>query len=486
MEHDKLGFYLGVARTIQKLKDIRANTQIDAGGEDTLMDMLWRIQRLLGESTSDHDLAGLRPFPRLRLFQKDFFDFYQALNESLGEDSNPLQNVPLGREQHRRLRDLVGAFEQVFREEVETRVVFISPDRLSLYEFSAPNEFLHSETDRQYFQFLPRIAQQGFTDAGRCLVYGLPGAAISMSLQAVEATIRFFYVRHGGPNDRREWGPMLNWLRDQQPSLLPGDAVGQRHCHAMLDRLRDRYRNAILHGRAYGEAGRSAASISEAETVFRDCWAAARLLAAETTRRHQLKCRVKISEHLDFDTAVASFLYAWNPELPPFGIEYVEFDSSIAPGELIDVTVENTNFWPSHIQARANESLSRRVRACFRMQPNYAATIDPLIDFVDQYQQGTFSSRFDPQSPREDDVSLLDLFIGIEPHLKRRRTQEEDAQPKNDPQQMLVETWKMLDKFVELPLSPDGPSLVTELAMQPVFETLCLDRQSASSKPANM
>lgn len=486
MEHDKLGFYLSIAKTIQKLKDVRANTQIDAEGEDTLMDMLWRIQRLLGESTSDQGLAGFRPFPRLRLFQKDFFEFYQALNENLGEDSNLRQDVPLGREQHRKLKDLVGEFEQVFREEVETRVVFISPDRLSLHEFSAPNEFLHTETDRQYFQFLPRIAQQGFRDAGRCLVYGLPGAAISMSLQAVEAAIRFFYVRHGGPNDRREWGPMINWLREQQPSLLPGDAVGQRHCHAMLDRLRDRYRNAILHGRAYGEAGRSAASISEAETVFRDCWAAARLLAAETTRRRQLKCRVKISDDLDFDTAVASFLYAWNPELPPFGIEEsVKFDSSMAPKELIDDTVEDTNFWPNRIQATANESLSRRVRACFRMQPNYAATIDPLIDFVDKCQQGTFSSRFDPQSPREDDVSLLDLFLAIEPHLRRRRTQEGDAQPNKDSQQMLVETWKMLDKFVESPLSPDGPSLVTELAMQPVFETLCLERQSASSKPAN-
>jgi hypothetical protein len=485
MEHDKLGFYLSVARTIQQLKDVRANTRIDAEGEDTLMDMLWLIQKLLGESTNDQDLAGLRPFPQLRLFQKDFFEFYQVLNESLGEDSNPLQDVALGRERHRKLKDLVGAFEQVFREEVETRVVFISPDRLSLLEFSSPNKFLHSETDRQHFQFLPRIVQQGFRDAGRCLVYGLPGAAISMSLQAVEATIRFFYVRHGGPNDRREWGPMINWLRDQQPSLLPGDVVGQRHCHATLDRLRDRYRNAIAHGRAYGEAGRPDASISEAEVVFRDCWAAVRLLAAETPRRPQLKCRVKVSDHPDFDTAVASFLYAWNPELPPFGVEYIEFDSSMTADELIDVTVENTNFWPSRIQALGSESLSRRVRACFRMQPNYAATIDPLIDFVDKCRQGTFTSRFNPQSPREDDVSLLDLFAGIELHLKRGRTQEGDAQPNIDPQQILVETWKILDRFVASPLSPEGPSLVTDLDMQPVFKTLCIDGQSVGAKPAN-
>lgn len=70
---------------------------------------------------------------------------------------------------------------------------------------------------------------------------------------------------------------MIKWLHEQEPSLLP------KHCHGQLDRLRDRYRNAIAHGRAYGEAGRPDASISEAENVFRDCWSAGPPLGCRNT-----------------------------------------------------------------------------------------------------------------------------------------------------------------------------------------------------------
>ncbi|QLQ05268.1 MAG: hypothetical protein HZY76_03580 [Anaerolineae bacterium] len=377
-------------------------------------------------------------------------------------------------------------FEQVFREEVESRVVFIAPERSGLLEFSSRETFLHDAIDKQYFEYLPRIAQRNFEDAGKCLVYGLPGAAISLSLQAVEATIRFFYMRHGGENkrDRRggytdelpEWGYMINWRGYQHGSFLPGDEVGQRHCHATLDRLRHRYRNAIAHGRAYLEAGGPDASVNEAETVFRECWAAARLLAAETPRRSQLSCRIKIGTPLEFDVAVASYLYAWNPELPPFGIEQIEFDSSLAQNELIDTTIVDSEFWHRHVQTLSSESLSRRIRTCFRMQPNYAATINPLIDFLDKCVQGASRSRFDPQYPREDDVSLLDLFESILPHLELVHKQKGTDTSKIQPQEILVETWKMLDKFVNSSLSPEGPSLVTELGMQPVFNTLCTTR----------
>ena len=485
MEQEELGFYLRVARLVQKLKQVGRNTLIDTEGDDSLLNMLWRLEGWLKEPASNSGRAGLQPFLRLCSLHQDVLDLCRQLDASL-DDETGIEVAKLGRLRQRQLQDLIQRFEGIFQEEVEDRIIFISPARSRLLDFSAPDRFLDSPADKQYFQYLPRLAQRNLEDAGRCLVYGLPGAAISLSLQAVEATIRFYYVRHGGENKKDkegkysdelpDWGRMINWRRNQQPSFLPGDEVGQRYCHAMLDRLRHRYRNAIAHGRAFFEIGRADASLSEAETVFRDCWAAARLLAAETTRRPQLKCRVKISDHPDFDTAVASFLYAWNPELPPFGIENVEFDSTMVPGELLDDTVEDTSFWPSRTQAQGNKSLSRGVRACFRMQPNYEATIDPLIDFLDECQQGIFRSRFNAQNPREDDVSLLDLYAGIEPHLKRVRTEEGDAQPRIEPQHTLIETWKMLDKFVNSSLSPEGPLLVTELGMQPVFNTLCTIR----------
>lgn len=491
MEHDKLGFYLGVARTVQKLKEVRANTLIDAEGEDTLMAMLWRIQKLLGESTNDTGLAGLRPFSRLQLFQQPLFDFYQALNTSLGDDDNPLHDVALGRVKQRELQDLIGELEQVFREEVETRVVFISPDRLSLLEYSSPNEFLHSEIDKQHFQFLPRITQQGFEDAGRCLVYGLPGAAISMALQAVEAAIRFYYIRHGGPSKQSrpdevpEWANMIDWLNRQQPSLLPGNEVERRRCYAMLDRLRYSYRNTVAHGRALFETSKSEENLARGEEVFRECLASALFLSAETSRRSQLNLHIRAHPVLSFDSAVAIYLYSWNPELPPFAPRMVQFDDAVSDGEIIDETVIPTLHWPKLIRATMTESLSHVVRKCFRMQPNSAATIDPLVGFVDKCIQGGFNTRFDSQSPREEDVSLLDLFRGIKLHLEDVRKQEGDAEPKIDPQQLLIETWKMLDEFVESSLSPEGSSLVTDLNMQPVFNTLCRVRSFAPAPTTN-
>lgn len=483
MEQDKLGFYLGVARTVQKLKQVSRNTPIDAEGDDGLLNMLWHLENLLKESTNGSGRAGLRPFLRLRALHQDILDFCRQLEANLDDESSA-EAVKLGRIRQRQMQNLIQRFEQVFQEEVEDRIIFISPTRSGLLDFSSLDSFLHETADKQYFQYLPRLAQRNFEDAGKCIAYGLPGAAIALSLQAVEATIRFYYIRHGGENklDRRggyldelpDWGHMINWHRNIQPSFLPGDEVGQRYCHAMLDRLRHRYRNAIAHGRAYFETGRPDASINEAETVFRECWTAVRLLAAETPRRIQLNCRIKIANRPNFDTAVASFLYAWNPELPPFGIKHVEFDSSVSPTELIDDTVQDTNFWPHRVQAQANESLSRRILGCFRMQPNYAATIDPIIEYVDQYTQGTVTSRFNRENPREDDVGILDLFVGIRRHVQ------------NDPQQILTETWKMLDKFVNSSLRPDGPSLVTDLNMRPVFNTLCTLEMLSSAMPASV
>ena len=107
------------------------------------------------------------------------------------------------------------------------------------------------------------------------------------------------------------------------------------------------------------------------------------------------------------------------------------------------------------------------------MQPNYAATLDPLIEFVDQYRQGTIVSCFKRENPREEDVDIRDLFVGIGRHGR------------NDPQLILTETWKMLNKFVNSSLPPDSPSLVTDLNMHSVFKTLCTTDDASASITAS-
>lgn len=365
MQHDKIGFYLDVSRTVQRLKQCGSRTRLDDEGDDGLLRMLRSLQMLLGESTNDADLAGLRPFSRLRALQDDLEALHEKLDEGLGDENNPTQDTTLGRNRHRELQDLIGQFERVFREEVESRVVFISPDRSGLLEYASRNEFLHSDVDKQHYQYLPRIAQEGLEDAGQCLIYGLPGAAITISLQAVEATIRYYYLRHGGPPRGNlpipEWGGMIDWLNRQQPSLLPGNEVDRRRCHAMLDRLRHSYRNTVAHGRALPEE-----YAAKSEEVFRECLTAALILAGETSRRPQLRLRIKVNPGLDFDSAVATYLFSWNPEFPPLPPEMVRFDEKLGKGEMIDETVVSTAHWPARICATATESLSHVVRECFR------------------------------------------------------------------------------------------------------------------------
>jgi hypothetical protein len=344
----------------------------------------WRCYGVCRDSLVNQQMtpsmAGLRPFQGLRPFRDTLLSFYQNLSESLNDDEPSVQIATLGEERRRQLQDLIEDFEKVFRTEVESRAVFISPDRPDLLVLSSLDEFLHADADKQAFQCLPRIAQKNFEDAGKCLVYGLPGAAISMSLQAMEATIRFYYLRHGGPGKSRspdelpEWGGMLKWLNDQQPALLPGNATERRHCYDALDILRQNYRNTVAHGRALFETSNSEESIARGEEIFRECWRQARTLIAETPRRNQLKLRIRISDQIDFDTALATYLYSWNPELPPFGINHVEFDSSLTTDVLMDTTILSTNHWPNLVQAQGSDSLSRSILRCFRMQLNYAAT----------------------------------------------------------------------------------------------------------------
>lgn len=470
MQHDKIGFYLDVSRTVQKLKQCGSKTRLDDEGDDGLLSMLWRLQKLLGESTNEINVAGLRPFSRLRMLQSDLQALYQTLNEGLDGENSCAQDTTLGRDRHRELQDLIGQFERVFREEVESRIVFISPDRSGLLEYASRNEFLHSDMDKQHYQYLPRMAQEGLENAGQCLIYGLPSAAITMSLQAVEATIRYYYLRHGGPPRGSlpipEWGGMIDWLNRQQPSLLPGNEVDRRRCHAMLDRLRHSYRNTVAHGRALPEE-----YAAKSEEIFRECLTAALILAGETSRRPQLRLRIIANPDLDFDSAVATYLFSWNPEFPPLPPDMVRFNETLGKGEIIDETVVPTSHWPRQICATATESLSHVVRRCFRPQPNYAATIDPLISFVDECRQGAVTSHFDHKLPREDAANLNDLFVGIH------------HQANGQPQQVLTETWRMLDRFVGsfLPANDPNFNLVSELGMDTAYSALCRMPPSVSS-----
>jgi hypothetical protein len=270
---------------------------------------------------------------------------------------------------------------------------------------------------------------------------------------------------------------MIDWLHSEKADerrppdqranrrLLPGDEATQRKYAEDLHALRRRYRNAVAHARAYFEAGQSETSLSLAEKLFSECWNAVRDIAAEMSKQSPLRLQIKISKQFDFDDVVAAYLYAWNPEFPPFVWEAIEFESSLAAGELCDSTVVATDQWPRRIKADSEVCLSRKVLRCFRIQPNYGATLNGLTDFVELSRAGQVQGDWSPKTSDFSNYNLLQLFSII-------REAKGD-----DPSSILRESKSMLDKFIVATLSPQERDLMNRLEMKPLYDQALERRQ---------
>lgn len=463
MEHDTLGYYLKIWRTVEKLKQAKIKTPIESeNNDDGLLDLLWRLRNSLQEQSDHQGRGGLRPFPSLYGLSGELDLFCHELEAASGEE-DPV-TIPLGVERRRRLQVLMQKFEDLFKEHVETRLVFISPERSGLLEFLSPQKFLHDDIEWQLFRQLPQIAQQNFQDAGKCLVYALPGAAVPLALQAVEATIRYYYLRHGGPKEKDpEWAHMVDWLSGKNQRLFPGDEIAQRSYADRLQNLRLKYRNAVAHARAYFEAGQLQTSLSEGERVFRECWEAARILAAEVPKRQALRFQIKICRQLSFDDVLAAYLYSWNPEFPPFDPndrKTIVFDEVLEIGQLEDSTITETSPpgpWPRKIAADQDKCLSKKMLDCFRTQEKYADTLQTLLDFVEGCRKGLISDQINTDTSGGNSFNLVQLFTVIK------------VAKNGDAPEVWSESHSMLDRFVRKALSPYGPHLKTELDMTSLY-----------------
>lgn len=471
MEHDRLDYYLGIWRTVEKLKSSTRITPLEsANSDDSLLDQLWNLTTDLQEHTDHRGRAGLRPFQNLRELYDELVAFCQELDLAVENEVSVSGAICLGGSRRRRLQQLMQRFEKRLRDDVGEREVFLAPDRQGLLDYLSPSTFLHNALEQQYFGYLPQIAQRNFADAGKCLVYGLPGAAIPLVLQAVEATLRYYYFRHGGPDKSPDWADMIDWLHSEKtdekrpPSqkanrkLFPGDEATQRKHAEDLHALRRRYRNAVAHARAYFEAGKPEISLSLAEKLFSECWSAVRELAAAMSEKSALRLQIKISEQFGFDDVVAAYLYVWNPEFPPFVWESIEFDPPLAAGELYDSTVVATDQWPQRIRADTESCLSRKVLRCFRIQPNFGATLNGLLDFVEQCRAGQVQADWNPRTSDFDNYNLLQLFSIIR--------QASDGEPRS----ILGESKNMLDKFIAAALGPQERGLMNKLEMKPLYD----------------
>jgi hypothetical protein len=157
---------------------------------------------------------------------------------------------------------------------------------------------------------MPKIAQANFEDALKCFRYEEPVAAVTLALQSVEGTLRYVYLRDGGPpkQSKRGWAKMLGWLRGKKK-------IGD-DCFQNLDSLRREHRNYTAHGRVKYTA-------PDAVKILRRCADGLEELVRDHMHRQSLRVQLKVSAPVDFDLAVALYLYFANPELPPIKTEDV-------------------------------------------------------------------------------------------------------------------------------------------------------------------
>jgi len=469
MQRTTLEIYLDVWQITQQLKNTDEDMPIKSpkGHHGTgVRGKVWTLLRALKERTPDPTNVGFHPFDQTRVLYDGFSRFDNDLKKVLADskqESPETSNPTLGPQLCRRLRGLAADLEDTFRSEVARHTFFLAPERMSLLDYLSPQTFLHNDGDMESFGHLPRIAQTNLEDAGKCLAYGLSGAAIGLSLQAVEATLRYYYWRHGGSlrliegrwEHWADWSDMLSWLNKRH--CLPGGEKDRSYWYTTLDRLRDRYRNAVAHGRAYALPNRQE---KDAEDIFDKCRSAALALGFEAFRRPHLTIWIDVHPDLDFDVAVATYLFYWNPELPPVSSDSIRFEHQTPKGKLFDSTVDKTV-----PKDGGDPCVSRAVMRYLQVQDNYTATLEPLIRFVARCQSGQRQSRFEPHAPKRTDVNLADLFEGIQ--LK------ED----NDPRAILNETWSVLDKFLDSGRSPEDElpdtDLVMELGQEKAYRALC-------------
>lgn len=165
MEFERIGFYLDVWRKVETLR--QANERLRSrSGARKLLPQVRSLQSLLQEQSSNQGRARLLPFAQLRSLGDDLQQFYQMLQSELDDPAAGIGRPAAWQQQ---LQHLVERVEETFREEVQERLVFISPGRPGLREFLSMQEFIHDPVEWQYFLYLPQIAQRNFQDAGQCL-----------------------------------------------------------------------------------------------------------------------------------------------------------------------------------------------------------------------------------------------------------------------------------------------------------------------------
>ncbi len=406
--------------------------------EPSLFFQVDRLKRMLRTQSPAAGNVRFQPFGRTADLYDSFVEFAEQLAIHIEQRQTDSEGVRLGLELSRGLRERIDQLKEAFKDEVERQTVFLSPLRNRQYD--SPEQFLSGETDLSLYKRLPRITRQQLEDAGKCLTYGMPGAAMSMALQAVESALRYYYRRHCA-GAKTDWGPMLQDLKTGGHLPGKGDA-----CFERLDRLRDQYRNAVAHGRAMFEQGKMEQGLERSGQTFDECLSAIRELYSEILTRPQLGMRIEISQSLSFDSLLATYLFYWNPELPDVTTDTFVLNLSLDSGQLVDST------WPAGQQLwseNENTSLSTQVLDKLQIQPSFKATIRVLTDFGHVCYVQRRVVKTGTNAPSDQQADLFDIVAGV------CLTYRDDYVLK------LTNAWSVFDQFLNSNLSASDRGLTS-------------------------
>jgi len=133
---------------------------------------------------------------------------------------------------------------------------------------------------------------------------------------------------------------------------------------------------------------------------------------------------------------MATYLYWWNPELPPVTVKNFTFEHPIA-GEIMDSAFDEP------LKREPGFSLTRKTINHMQIQPSYAATLEYLLTSVDSNPEAPYAN-----NPGRHDSALIELYGELW------------VKYEGNPSQLLQNAWGMLDRFIRLDLSPDDPQLI--------------------------
>lgn len=438
---------------VQKLLNIANRLNKNSGALDIYH---WRKMEI-----SD---VGFYPFEYICGLSDDFRELSQELETGQKQASDP----DLWRKIYfESLKETVGKFNKRFQEEVGRIIVFIlDPDREEFLKYYQDEGWKKDIDEKADFEFLPKVAQNCFRDGARCITYGLDRPAISLAVQALEATVRYFHLRlipvktdKNGKVIRFGLGGMANNLSTNPnsqspyiPESLKDDIAGVAE-----------YRNVLSHGRALSEM----ITTEKAQKMFDLCWRITRDLIYEMRDYKQTCVILKIHKDFNFDVALATYLYNSSMEMPNISIisPAKKKKSSSGSNGYHQISIETKGFARDQIKyndiisnTSQGNSLALSTMKAIEPEEGFSKQIKSLVKFSATRSEG-FTS-FMEQS-QEQNIDIADLFYGFHKIF-------------SDPYDVLKETWSMFDKFTQHnSLKPrDEPRLIEQLEQRENFRKI--------------